>query len=607
MGKAAMNLIVLLDIFSTLGFGAALFFVSRIKKDNIYHQARYLLYVLMGIYFFVGITNIMEHTGFTAFFDQYEEYLEIVFTPFFLFFLYSMIAKLNLDKRQEDEDALKKALNRAESEKSKSNAIIAAIGDGISIQDTNLLILYQNDKHKQMAGNHVGEFCYQAYEHNDEPCEGCPLVASFNDGKVHKAERTGPPTDKGQLYVEITASPLIDQDGHIYGGIEVVRDITARKKMTEEVLRAQKLESIGLLAGGIAHDFNNLLTALLGNISLAKTYAGTDTKVVQKLAAAEKASMRAKDLTQQLLTFSKGGAPVKKVMHIKDLVTDSCSFALRGANVNCTYEFQEDLWPVDVDAGQLNQVIHNLVINADQAMPEGGIVNIKTENVVFDKTNPLRLNAGNYVRISVADQGVGIDQQDLPRIFDPFYTNKPGGSGLGLATAFSIIKNHQGHITVESTPGKGATFLVYIPAAGKAAVESLSDDNITYSGHGHILIMDDIEEVREIAAGILSHAGYSVALASSGAEAVTMYRQALEKNAPYDAVILDLTIPGGMGGKEAAQNILALDPDAKIIVSSGYANDPIMADYANFGFSGMVPKPYKIQDLSKVVYDVLQA
>ena len=601
-----MNLIVLLDCLSTLGFGVAFFFVPRIKKENIFHQARYLLFALMGIYFLVGITNIMEHTGLTTVFDQYEEYLEIVFTPFFLFFLYSMIAKLNLDKRQEDEDALKKALHRAETEKSKSNAVIAAIGDGISIQDTDLTVVYQNDRHKQLVGSHVGEFCYQAYEHNDEPCEGCPVIASFHDGKVHKSERSTL-TDNGIIYVEITASPLIDQDGHVYGGIEVVRDITARKKMSEEILRVQKLESIGLLAGGIAHDFNNLLTALLGNISLAKTYAGTETKVVEKLAAAEKASLRAKDLTQQLLTFSKGGAPVKRVMYIKDLLTDLCSFALHGTNVNCGYDFQEDLYPVEVDGGQLSQVVHNLVINADQAMPDGGAVNIRAENVVLDEKNLLSLAAGNYVRISVKDQGVGIKQQDLSRIFDPFYTNKPAGSGLGLATAFSIIKNHQGHITAESTPGKGSTFLVYLPAVDKEAVAPRQDETITFRGQGRILLMDDNDDVRATAADILSHAGYTVDQVNEGAEAVSVYRQAQEAGERFDVVILDLTVPGGMGGKEAAENILAVDPSAKIIVSSGYANDPIMADYSKYGFSGVVPKPYKNQDLGKVVQDILQA
>jgi len=243
------------------------------------------------------------------------------------------------------------------------------------------------------------------------------------------------------------------------------------------------------------------------------------------LAAAEKASLRAKDLTQQLLTFSKGGAPVKKVMYINDILTDSCSFALRGANVNCSYKFQEDLWPVEVDSGQLSQVIHNLVINADQAMPEGGVVSISAENIVLDKKSPLQFAAGNYVRISVNDRGVGISHQDLPRIFDPFFTNKPGGSGLGLATVFSIIKNHQGHITVETTPGEGATFLVYLPAADKEAVAPWKDEAITYLGKGRILLMDDNEEVRETAADLLIHAGYTVSLADDGAAAVIMYRR----------------------------------------------------------------------------------
>lgn len=601
-----MNLIVFLDIFSTLGFGAAFYYVFFISKDHIYYQTRFLLYILMGLYFVVGLTNILEHAGITSFFDPYEEYLEILFMPFFLFFMYTLIAKLDLEKQQEGEIALKKALGRAESEQSKSNAILAAIGDGISIQDTNLTVLYQNEIHKKMIGDHVGEFCYKAYEQNSEPCQGCPVVASFQDGKVHKAERSAQ-TDKGTLYVEITASPLINQKGEIYAGIEVARDITSRKRMTEEILRAQKLESIGLLAGGIAHDFNNLLTSLLGNISLAKTYAAPNEKVIAKLDAAVKASLRARDLTQQLLTFSRGGTPIKKVMNINGLIRDSTNFSLRGANVKCSFVIPDDLWSVEVDPGQLSQVVNNLVINADQAMPEGGLITISSENVSLAAGNSMLLAPGQYIQIAFADQGQGINAEDLPMIFDPFYSTKQEGSGLGLTTAFSIIKNHGGHITVESSSDSGATFFVYLPATESQVEETPTKDDAIFTGEGKILIMDDDEAVRTLAQEMLTLLGYNVILTSKGEEAVAIYLAAMEENDPFDVAILDLTVPGGMGGNKACRRILGINPSAKILVSSGYANDPVMANYEEYGFIGIVPKPYKIEEMSKKLHEILGA
>jgi signal transduction histidine kinase/ActR/RegA family two-component response regulator len=431
-------------------------------------------------------------------------------------------------------------------------------------------------------------------------------VASFHDGRIHKAEKSRP-TEKGILDVEITASPLVNQQGEAYAGIEVVRDITNRKRMAEEILRVQKLESIGLLAGGIAHDFNNLLTALLGNISLAKTYAASDGKVIAKLEAAEKASYRARELTKQLLTFSRGGAPVKKVMNINELVRDSSMFSLRGANVRCNFMLPDDLWPVEVDPGQISQVVNNLIINADQAMPEGGIINVSTENVSLAPGNPMLVAPGQYVRIAFADQGHGIDPEDLPRIFDPFYTTKHKGSGLGLTTSFSIIKNHAGHITVESGSGSGTKFLVYLPAS-EAKIEDLpSQDGAIYKGKGRILVMDDDESVRTLAQEMLAHLGYIVISARNGEEAVEIYQGALQEKNPFDAVILDLTVPGGMGGGETGRKLLSINPEAKILISSGYANDPIMAYYEKYGFRGIVPKPYKIQEMSKKLHEILAA
>ena len=599
-----MNLIAFFDLLATVGFGIAVLAVFFIRRDYFGLQSRILLLLSLSVYLLVSISNVLEHADITGYFDRFEDYLEILFMPFFLFFLFSVSAKFNLDKRLAAEDALRSALDKAEAEHSKLEAILAAIGDGISIQDRNFKVLYQNKVHKEMAGDHAGKLCYEAYEQSSEPCPGCPVEASFLDSKVHKAERRAT-RDRGTLYVEITASPIINQKGEVYAGIEVVRDVTNRKRMTDEILKAQKLESIGLLAGGIAHDFNNLLAAVLGNISLAKTYAASDNKVTAKLEAAEKASLRGRELTRQLLTFSKGGSPVKKVMDINRLVRESSIFSLPTSRVKCVFVLSEELWPVEVDPSQLSQVVNNLVINADQAMPEGGLIHVSTENVLLSPGNSTLPASGKYVCVSFTDQGQGIAAGHLPRIFDPFYSTKAGGTGLGLATAFSIIKNHGGHITVESSPGSGAKFQVFLPAAPKGIDELPVQDEEVHTGEGRILFMDDDEAVRILAQDMLQHLGYNIVLASNGMEAVNIYKAAMEENNPFDAVILDLEVPGGMGGSEAGKKILTINPAAKILVSSGYSNDSVMANSGKYGFSGIIPKPYKIQELSSKLHEHL--
>ena len=601
-----MNLVATFNLLATVGFGAAvLIVIFAVRHDYFHFQSRVLLLLSLTVCLLVSISNILEHSGITGYFDPFEDYLEILFTPVFLFFLFSVQAKINHDKRVVAEAALRSALEKAEAEHSKLEAILAAMGDGISIQDKNFKILYQNKVQKEMAGDHVGKFCYESYEQRTEPCPGCPVEASFVDSRVHKAERS---TARGNdtIYVEITASPIINQKGEVYAGIEVVRDVTNRKRMTEEILKAQKLESIGLLAGGIAHDFNNLLAAILGNISLAKTYAASDSKITAKLEAAEKASLRGRELTRQLLTFSKGGTPVKKVMNINRLVRESSIFSLPGGNVKCVFALSDGLWPVEVDPSQLSQVVNNLVINARQAMPEGGLINVSTENVTLSPGNSMLVAPGKYVRISFIDQGQGIGAAHLSRIFDPFYSTKTGGTGLGLATAFSIIKNHRGHIAVESSPGAGAKFQIYLPAAEKEIESVPARDEVLLTGQGRILFMDDDAAVRTLARDMLQHLGYNFVLASNGFEAVTIYKKFMEENSPFDAVILDLAVPGGMGGSEAGKKILAIDPDARILVSSGYSNDSVLANSEKYGFCGIIPKPYKIEELGRKLHDILK-
>ena len=395
----------------------------------------------------------------------------------------------------------------------------------------------------------------------------------------------------------------------IMKGVIVARDITEQKQVEEERLRAIKLESVGLLAGGIAHDFNNILTSVFANIGLAKMITAkntsSNTSVVERLNSAEKACLRARDLTKQLLTFSKGGAPVKSTTSIASIIRDTVEFVLRGSSVRCHLHIPEHLWPVVVDEGQISQVLQNLVINAEQAMPEGGEIEFNVDNISIPSPSDLPLKAGNYVRATVTDQGIGIPLDHLSKIFDPYFTTKQKGSGLGLATTYSIIKRHEGHVAVSSALGKGACFTFYLPASSmtEATQDETPDDLV--GGKGRILVLDDDEEIQEVLGKMLQHLGFEVDLANEGEKALTYYAQALEQKAPYLATILDLTIPGGMGGKETLRQIKDLHPEATVIVSSGYSNDPVLARFQEFGFSGVIAKPYNILDLSKVLSQVL--
>ena len=410
--------------------------------------------------------------------------------------------------------------------------------------------------------------------------------------------------DGKDAWVDMNKIPLHDDTGGVVGLLGTYEDITERKMMEEELLRAQKLESLGILAGGIAHDFNNLLTAILGNISLAKSYRDSQEKLQKRLSEAERASLRARDLTQQLLTFAKGGVPIKSTTRINELLRESAEFAVRGSNSRCEYAIPEGLWPVEIDEGQISQVINNLVINAKQAMPEGGVVNISAENLNLNEGG--YLSGKRYIMISIQDSGVGIHKEYLSKIFDPYFTTKQEGNGLGLATCYSIIKKHDGSVTVESEPGRGTIIKVLLPASsgnGSTDIESLEKH---ISGYGRILVMDDEELVREVAGEMLSSLGYEVSFAKDGSEAISMYETAKLNGGFYDLVILDLTVPGGIGGKETVLKLIEIDPDVKAIASSGYSHNPVMSDFKMHGFSDFIAKPYKLKELGEVVNRVLR-
>ncbi|MFC1840484.1 PAS domain S-box protein [Thermodesulfobacteriota bacterium] len=413
------------------------------------------------------------------------------------------------------------------------------------------------------------------------------------------------PTETGiPRWWDVIIAPLWGSNGEVEQLLAVSRDITEQKQVEDSLLKAQKLESVGLLAGGIAHDFNNILTTILGNVSMAKTQMAPEDEIFGLLKEAETASIQAQALTKQLLTFAKGGAPVKETASIKDILKESCSFVQRGSKSRSELSIARDIWPVEVDVGQISQVINNIVINANQAMPNGGTIQVAAENVIIEDRHGLPINPERYIRISIKDQGVGIAEKHLLNIFDPYFTTKHEGSGLGLTTTYSIIKKHDGHITVESQLGVGTTFHIYLPASDKAIPEKEEVRLIT--GQGRILVMDDEASLRKMVGRMLGNLGYESEFAENGAEAIEMYNAAQESEKPYDAVILDLTIPGGMGGKETINKLLEIDPEVKAIVSSGYSDDPVLTNFKEYGFKGMMPKPFESLSLSKVLHEVLK-
>jgi nitrogen-specific signal transduction histidine kinase/CheY-like chemotaxis protein len=382
-------------------------------------------------------------------------------------------------------------------------------------------------------------------------------------------------------------------------------DVSEKQKMEQEIRRAEHLESIGLLAGGIAHDFNNLLAGVFGYMGLAREYGKNNDSVRECLDKGMLVFGQAKALTQQLLTFSKGGEPVRKLASIGDLLRDMSTFVLAGSDVKPEISIPQDQWACEVDTGQIGEVINNLLINAQQAMPGGGIIHISMENTIVKEHCVLPLAAGKYVKISIKDHGTGIPKNQLGRVFDPFFSTKQAGSGLGLTIAYSIIKKHEGHIEISSEINVGTEVRIYLPASQEKMARSIQQHEEPKRGHGRILLMDDEQFLLDAISKIMRTLGYTVETARSGQDAVEMYRKENQSQASFDAVILDLTIPGGMGGKQAIQEIQKIDPLVKAIATSGYSEDPVIADPPAYGFRGALRKPYSIEELSAMLEKVL--
>jgi PAS domain S-box-containing protein len=508
-----------------------------------------------------------------------------------------------VEERIQAEDALR--LSEAQ-----FRSVFEGSAIGITISDMEGHIFACNPAYQKMLGfseKELKQVNFSDLTHSEDLHKHMGLYQELLAGKrkFFTAEKRYINKDGQEVWGQLTVSLVRDESGQPLFVIGLTEDIGQRKLLEIERIKASKLESIGLLAGGIAHDFNNLLTAIIGNIALAKNYSEPESKAFLRMEQAEKALFRSKDLTQQLLTFSKGGDPVKKSVAIDEMIRESASFALRGANVKCTFDIAADLWRSLIDPGQFSQVLQNLVINADHAMPEGGIITISAQNFIATPESRQPLKEGKYVKISFQDHGQGIPLNDLPKIFDPYFTTKKDGSGLGLSIVHSIVNNHEGHIEVDSVSGKGTTFHIYLPASLEKDLKKAPEAPQIVKGSGKILVMDDEEMIRDFAKEMLENLGYDVVLAKEGEEAVTLFQAAKNNGTPFAAVFMDITVPGGMGGKEAIKEMLAIDPNVKGIVSSGYAKDPIMSYYKKYGFAGVVPKPYNLEEMSRELHRVL--
>ncbi len=493
--------------------------------------------------------------------------------------------------------------------------ILDTVDEGFIVVDRDYRILTVNKAYcRQAGGCHeeiVGRRCHDVSRGADVPCfeqgEECAVRQVFATGEPHTVFHKYGSRHGGERYMEMKAYPVKDDTGGVASVIQTITDITEKHLLEEERLKTQKLESIGTLAGGIAHDFNNLLQGIFGYLSMAKLTYDHREKSLEMLEQAEKAIHVAVGLTTQLLTFSKGGKPAKKLMDLMPAVENAIKFALSGSQTDYRIEAAEDLCMVEADEGQLMQVIQNIALNADEAMSGRGTVTVAIENADIPRDSIVGLSGGGrFVRVSIRDTGAGIPEEDLPRIFDPYFTTKQKGSGLGLAAAYSIIRNHGGVIQVESEVSKGSLFIVYLPAAKKAEEGTLpASVPAAPTKKGRVLFMDDEVLMRDVAGEMIAVLGHEIQSAADGSAAIEMFRRARDEGRPFDVVILDLTVKGGMGGEEALRHLREIDPFVKAVVSSGYAGNAIVADYRAHGFAAFLNKPYRLEALRECLNALL--
>ncbi|NQT88854.1 PAS domain S-box protein [bacterium] len=483
---------------------------------------------------------------------------------------------------------------------------VAQSRDGIGVADTNGTLIFVNDAFAKMHDYRADELIGQHLsvlhlpEHMPRANAALQHVHEHGEfrGEIWNARRDG-----ASFPVDINVSLLRDNDGRAFAILGIMTDVTEKKRTLQESIRVQKADALGLLAGGVAHDFNNLLTGIMTNVAAI----GRDGRPHEDDPFDDimQGVLRARDLTQQLLTFSRGGAPVRRSASIAELLREIVGFVQSGSNTSCDYAIAEDLWPASIDGVQISQVVQNLIINANQAMPGGGQISISACNCELGDGEHFALPAGRYVAITIADTGTGISPEALPRVFDPYFTTKHTGNGLGLAVTKSIVERHGGHIQIASELDQGTTIEVLLPASDAPSDCAGAERTPVPEGRGRVLVMDDEPTIRNGLRRLLPTLGYTVACAADGAQALEQYQAALRDGHPFDVVVLDLTVAGGMGGKECIRRLREADPDVKAIVASGYSNDRIMEDPEAYGFGGIMRKPFSPDELAAALHAIL--
>lgn len=496
--------------------------------------------------------------------------------------------------------------------------VTSYLGEGIYVLDAHGKITFMNPEAERLLGwtkeemNAAGAHeC--AHHHRPDgtpyPAQSCKMLNVIKSGERYASTEEAFWRKDGTFFpISVITTPIFEND-KIVASVTAFRDITDEKKMEKELLKVQKLESLGIFAGGIAHDFNNLLQAIVGYINLVKIslFQKSPEKIVRFLDQAEAAVETAKELSFRLLTFAKGGAPIRTISSIEGILRKSISLSLSGSNLESDIVVAADLCPVEIDEGQMIQVFNNILINAREAMPQGGTIKVSARNVEVTASDGLPLQEGAYVLVTIEDKGIGISKANLGKIFDPYFSTKDKrgqkGSGLGLSICLSIVKKHEGHVSVESQEGEGTTFRIYIPATRTLPVE-LGPDRIAAiasPGKMRLLFMDDDDMIRDFVLEMAAYLGHEAAFAKNGEEAVELYKKAREAGERFDVVILDLTVQGGMGGDIAVEELLRIDQTVKAVISSGYSDSPIIKNYRSYGFVDAIAKPYRIDELRELL------
>ena len=502
---------------------------------------------------------------------------------------------------------LKRYIEELYREKEFFTVTLKSIADGVITTDKNRVIQFVNRQAEKMLaldddsikGNIFSDVVNLSTEVNKSLVE-----QAINKAQIVEIEQTVLKAHNGnQIPVSCRVAPIYDRTSHVLGAVAILRDISDDLHREIERTKAEKLDALGILAGGIAHDFNNRLTVIMNLVELIRRTATLPHQVEKRLEGIYKTALKARDLAKQLLTFARGGAPIKEVSTLQNLIKDVTEFVLAGSNIIYELNLPDDLWLVEIDESQIAQVFENLLVNAKQAMPGGGTIIINAKNFEYRKNNSLLLPLGKYVRISIMDTGPGIPEENLTKIFDPYFTTKTGGSGLGLATVYSIIKKHDGLIDVTSRVGQGTCFTIYLPATEKQPEQKVQSSiyHVDQDSSLRILVMDDEEEILEVVSDTLEFLGHTCMTARDGQEMLHIYQKAMKRGEVFDAVIMDMTVPGGMGGKEAIQKLLQIDPDAVAIASSGYSHDDVIANYKKYGFKAVLNKPYTMDELARIL------